>query len=37
MSNDMGELNKIRVELLSQDITHAADQKELYYALCGGT
>lgn len=35
MSNDMGELNKIMVESLSQDVAHATDQKELYYALCG--
>ena len=35
MSNDMDELNKIMFESLSQEVVHATNQKELYYALCG--
>lgn len=35
MSNDMDELNKIMFESMSQEVVHVADQKELYYALCG--
>ena len=34
MSNDMDKLNKIMFESLSQEVVHAAEQKELYYAMC---
>lgn len=34
MSNDMDKLNKTMFESLSQEVVHATEQKELYYALC---